>query len=459
MFFALDLCAFPRKLAVLPGPKLDPVPSDLTLPAQVDVVVIGGGIIGTSTALELAERGLKVALCEKGEIGGEQSSRNWGWVRISNRDPREIPLMIAAIRRWERMEERTGQRMGYTQTGILFTAANAREHAEYAAWSENLHPHQIECRMINGSELDRLLSGHQMHVKGALYTPIDGRAEPQWAAPGIAKAARAAGATVHTGCAVRSLDLEGGRVAGVVTEKGRIKCAQVVLAGGAWSRLFAGNAGVELPQLKVLNTVMRTTPVSGGPEASAWAPGFAIRKRADGGYTIADGTYNVVDLVPDNFRLMRQFLPALKSEWRSLRFRLSDRWRQEAGEARSWQPSEITPFERTRILDPQPIDKIVRSSWAAARKAFPFFDRAEIAQSWAGMIDVTPDAIPVIGPVDDLPGLFIGTGFSGHGFGIGPGAGQLLADLVTGQTPVVDPQDYRLSRFFDGSKIAQMKGF
>ena len=443
----------------MPGPKLDPVPPDLTLPDAVDTVVIGGGIVGTSTALELAERGQRVALCEKGEIGGEQSSRNWGWVRISNRDPREIPLMIAAIRKWEGMEVRTGHRMGYAQTGILFTAANDREYSEYEDWAENLHPHQIECRMIDGAELERHLPGHQIATKGAQLTPVDGRAEPQWAAPGIARGAQAAGATVHTGCAVRALDVQDGRVVGVVTEKGRIRCNAAVLAGGAWSRLFAGNAGIDLPQLKVLNTVMRTTAVEGGPEASAWTPGVAIRKRADGGYTVACGTYNMVDLVPDNFRLMRQFLPALKSEWRSLRFRVSGRWRQEASEPRSWQPSDITPFEKTRILDPEPVEKIIRTSWSAARRAFPVLQGAEIAQSWAGMIDVTPDAVPVISPVDNLPGLFIGTGFSGHGFGIGPGAGQLLADLVTGQTPVVDPHNFRLSRFTDDSKIAQMKGF
>ncbi len=443
----------------MPGPKLDPVPTDLTLPDRVDTVVIGGGIIGVSTALELAERGHRVALCEKGEIGGEQSSRNWGWVRVSCRDPREIPLMLTSIRKWEGMEARTGHRMGYAQTGILFTTRSAREHAEYEAWSQNLHPHQVECRMVDGAELDEFLPGAKTGATSALYTPIDGRAEPQWAAPGIAKAARAAGASIHTGCAVRSLDIEGGRVAGVITEKGRIRCDQVVLAGGAWSRLFAGNAGIELPQLKVLNTVMRTTAVEGGPDAAAWTPGVAIRKRADGGYTVACGTYNMVDLVPDNFRLMRQFLPALRSEWRSLRFRLSDRWRQEASQARSWQPSEITPFERTRVLDPEPVEKIIKSSWVAARKAFPVLEGADIAQAWAGMIDVTPDAIPVISAVDDIPGLFIGTGFSGHGFGIGPGAGQLMADLVLGQTPVVDPHDFRLSRFTDGSKIQQMSGF
>ena len=107
----------------MPGPAPTPVASDTNLPARVDVVVIGGGIVGTSTALELAERGQSVLLAEKGEIGAEQSSRNWGWVRLSLRDPREIPLMIESIRIWEGLEERTGRKLGYTKCGILFAAA------------------------------------------------------------------------------------------------------------------------------------------------------------------------------------------------------------------------------------------------------------------------------------------------------------------------------------------------
>ena len=191
--------------------------------------------------------------------------------------------MIEAIRIWEGLDARVGGRTGYTQSGILFTSPNERGVAENERWSRHLAPHQIECRVINGSELDNLMPGHRMKVKGALYTPVDGRAEPQWAAPAIAEGARTAGATVMTACAVRSLDIQGGRVAGVITEKGRIRCEQVVLAGGAWSRLFSGNAGISLPQLKVMNTVLRTTPVD-GPAASVWSDGFAFRKREDGGY-------------------------------------------------------------------------------------------------------------------------------------------------------------------------------
>ena len=126
---------------------------------------------------------------------------------------------------------------------------------------------------------------------------------------------------------------------------------------------------------------------------------------------------------------------------------------------RSWSHDEVTPFEEMRILDPDPHEKLRDASWAAAQKAFPVLKGASIQQSWAGMIDVTPDAVPVISAVDDVPGFHIATGFSGHGFGIGPGAGRLMADLVTGARPIVDPHELRLSRFHDGSPIRIMEGF
>ncbi len=437
----------------MPGPPVNPFVSDSDLPKQVDVVVIGGGIVGASTALELVESGLSVLLCEKGEIGGEQSSRNWGWVRISFRDPREIPLMIEAMRIWEGLDTRTGRDTGYVKSGILFAPKTAKDWARYERWSEHLTQHQIECRMVSGGEFNKLMPKHRMSAKGALYTPMDGRAEPQWAAPAIAEAARDNGAHVVTGCAVRSVDIEAGKIAGVVTERGRVACGRVVLAGGAWSRLFSGNAGIALPQLKVLNTVLRTAPIDGGPEAAIWTNNFGMRKRADGGYNVASVTENTVDIVPDSFRLSMAFLPALASTWQSLRFRLSERWLEEAAQARAWQSDDVTPFEMCRVLDPVPSARSIRQSWAGVTKAFPFFHQAEVVQSWGGMIDVTPDAIPVISKVDDLPGFHIATGFSGHGFGIGPGAGRLMADLVTGRMPVVDPTPFRLSRFSDGSRI------
>ncbi len=437
----------------MPGPQLTTFQSDPSLPSRVDVVVIGGGIIGVSTALELAERGVSVLLCEKGQIGGEQSSRNWGWVRLSMRDLREIPLMIAAHRIWVGLDARLGRATGYTPSGILYAAQDQRTYDKRAAWAARVKDFDQPAQMLSGAALDALLPGHHLRMLGALHTPLDGRAEPQWAAPAIAEGARARCARIVTGCAVRALDLQAGRVAGVITERARVACEAVVLAGGAWSRLFAGNAGINLPQLQTLSTVMRTTPVSGAPETALWTNGFALRLRADGGYTIASGNDNLVDLVPDSLRLGRQFFPAYLSERTGLRFRLSAASWQALRQPRRWSAEDRTVFEDVRILDPEPSQRALRRSWAAARAGFPVLQGAEVVQSWAGMIDVTPDAIPVISGVGAVPGLTIATGFSGHGFGIGPAAGHLAADLVTGATPLVDPQPFRLSRFSDGSKI------
>ncbi|NRB33521.1 MAG: FAD-binding oxidoreductase [Rhodobacteraceae bacterium] len=443
----------------MPGPTPTPVASDSDLPSKVDIVVIGGGIIGCCAALELAERGQSVLLCEKGQIGGEQSSRNWGWVRVSLRDPKEIPLMLEATRIWDGLAERCQKDLGFARSGILFAARSEKQMADYEAWARHLDNRGFPVRMLGHAAVRDLLPGGAEPLMGGLWTPQDARAEPQWAAPAIAEAARAHGAKVMTGCAVRSVDLSAGRISGVVTEKGRVACDHVVLAGGAWSRLFAGNAGFDLPQLKVRNTVLRTKPHTSGPETTVWSADYAIRRRADGGFTIACGTENTVDLVPDSLRLARRFWPAFLAERSSLRFRLSRRALEEARERRRWTPDQATPFEATRILDPEPLPRIVQSSLKGAQAAFPALAGAQVAQTWAGMIDVTPDALPVISGVDDVPGLTIGTGFSGHGFGIGPGAGRLLADLVTGTTPMVDPTPFRFSRFSDGSKLRPDSGF
>ena len=442
----------------MPGPPPTPVASDQILPDAIDVAVIGGGIIGSATALELAEMGHRVALFEKGEIAGEQSSRNWGWVRISLRDSRELPLMMEAVRTWEGYASRLEHPTGFTRCGILFAYGDAKTRESYARWQDHLAPYQVPSEILDRKGLEAHLGGGSVPADGALYTPNDARAEPQLAAPAVAKGARARGASIFTGCAVRSLDIEAGRVTGVITEKGHVRCGAVVLAGGAWSRLFAGNAGIDLPQLKVLNTVLRTTPVDGGPETSLWTDDMAWRRRSDRGYTIADGGSNLHGITPDSFRQFRRFLPALRENAASVTPRLDGRFLQELREKRRWLPDEVTAFEQTRILDPTPDARRLKRFWARAQRAVPAFAQANIAQSWGGMIDVTPDAIPVMSETR-TPGFFIATGFSGHGFGIGPGAGRLMADLVTGRTPVVDSTPYRLTRFFDGSPIILDGGF
>ncbi|MDX7951537.1 FAD-binding oxidoreductase [Lichenihabitans sp. Uapishka_5] len=437
------------------GPPVDPVTSDARLPAEADVVIIGGGIIGVCAALHLVRKGVTVVLCEKGTIAGEQSGRNWGWVRKLDRDPREIPLIVESLRQWERMNETIGDDTGFRAAGIAFAADGEADIARHEAWLEQARPYQIDARMISGAELDRHVPGASGRWKTALFCPTDGRAEPQMAAPAMARAARRAGATILTGCAVRGLERSGGRVSAVVTERGRIRTTTAVLAGGAWSRRFLRDLDVSLPQLKVRSSVMRTAPLVGGPEAAFWFAGAAYRKRRDGGYTIADGHVNVV---PDSIRFLPQFWSTFLNERKSLKLRLDGRFAREWTEARPVPLDRPSPYEATRVLDPAPDRAVNRAALRRLAAAFPAFAKAEVVQEWAGMIDVTPDAVPVISPVDAVPGLIVATGFSGHGFGIGPGAGRLVADLVTGAAPVVDPHDFRLSRFSDGSKRRVLSG-
>ena len=431
------------------SPPVDAVFSDPTLPAHASVVVIGGGIIGVSTALFLAQKGHSVVICEKGRIGGEQSSRNWGWCRTLGRDPREIPLNIESLRFWRDMNRLTGAETGFRQAGIVYLFDTEAQMATQEEWAKQAREYQIDVRSLRGADLAAVAPGAARPFAGGMYTPADGRAEPSQAAPAIAEAARRLGASILTGCAVRGLETEGGRVAAVVTERGRIRCDAVVLAGGAWSRLFCGNLGVHLPQLKVLSSVMRTEALPGGPEMSMGASDFAFRKRLDGGYSIARRNASVSEIVPDSFRLFRDFLPAYRSDWRDLRLRLNGKFLSEWRMKRRWTLDEQTPFEQMRVLDPAPSAGLLAEARENLSRAFPVFANMKIAESWAGMIDVTPDAVPVISDVDAIPGFFIATGFSGHGFGIGPGAGRLMADLVAGDLPIVDPSPFRFNRFYD----------
>ncbi len=436
------------------APRVTPVASDEALPASTGVVIVGGGIIGTCTAFYLARKGVPVTLCEKGHIAGEQSSRNWGWCRKMGRDPREIPLAIEALRLWGEMNDAVQAETGYRRCGIVYLCKTPEDLAKKSAWLEAAQPYQLDTRMLTRAEAAEKLPGLTGEWAGALYTESDGRGEPQMAAPAIAEAARRLGASIVTQCAVRGIETKAGRVSAVVTEKGRIACDSVVLAGGVWSRLFCGNLGLRLPQLKVLSSVMRTEPLSGAPETSASGTGFGFRKRLDGGYNIGGWTANVFDLTSDAFRLLPDFMPALKQQWHTIRLRVGGKFLEDWQIPRKWSLDETTPFERVRTLDPEPHHPILDGAQKAIGVAFPAFREVRIAERWGGMIDVTPDIVPVISGVDTMPGFFIATGFSGHGFGIGPGAGRLMADLVTGDAPVVDPADYRFSRFTDGSKVA-----
>jgi glycine/D-amino acid oxidase-like deaminating enzyme len=435
---------------ILPNPalRLRAVRSEAVLPKAVDVVVIGGGIVGSAATWHLARRGLSVALCEKGVIAGEQSGRNWGWCRNTLRDPAELPLMRHSMENWRDPAVFGDLDTGFRTTGIMYFCGRSRnDEAIYENWLASVRGLDLDSRMVGGAEIERLLRGMSIRPHCALYTPSDGGAEPEQAAAAIAAAAQGLGASIHTHCAVRSIELQAGKVSGAITEQGPISCSAVLLAGGVWSRLFAGNLGIDLPMLTVRGSVMSTEPMPEGPQISAAGPRFGWRKRADGGYIVSQADATIFDIVPDSFRLFRDFHPLMASGLRTLRLRLGRRFVDAARTPKHWRPDEVSPFEGARIADPEPASWVLDEAARRLTEACPLFAGMKIRGRWAGLIDVTSDALPVIGPVAQLPGLFMATGFSGHGFGLGPGAGRLAADLISGDRPVVDPSAFSLARF------------
>jgi glycine/D-amino acid oxidase-like deaminating enzyme len=445
----------------MPGPALDPVENSPVPPQDVDVVIIGGGIVGVCAALELIDRGKSVAICEKGEFGAEQSCWNWGWVRLTHRDPREMPLMLESVRLWKGLNARIGQETGYRQCGVTYMVATDQAFAKEQAACEDLNSYQIPARMLNKTEAMDAFSGLSGEIVGGLHNPLDGRAEPQMAAPAIARAVQLQGGFVLQNCAVRTVETSDGTVSSVITEIGRINCKSVLVAGGVWSRLFLGNLGIHLPQLRTKNSVLRTEPLQDGPEENVKTGDFAIRKRLDGGYTIASAEPSRYELTPDSFRLLWAFLPTLKNEWKNVSLGFGTGFFSALRTPKRWTGRDITPFEKTRILDPDPDRPAMKTLLDIVKSGYKPFQKAKVAQKWAGYIDVLPDVIPVIsateGVENGVPGLFVASGFSGHGFGLGTGAGLLAADLITQRTPCVDPTPFRLHRFTDGSKIEPMK--
>ena len=417
-----------------------------SLPTSTSVVVIGGGVAGVSTALYLARWGIPVVLCEKGRIAAEQSSRNWGWIRRQGRDVRELPLMIESFRLWQELNAELDQDIGYRQGGSTYLAETDAELAERAAWLDAAEGFQLDTRLLTAAEVDTMLGQSERRFKGGLHTPSDAYAEPSQAVPALARLAQREGAQLFEQTAVRTLEQQAGRVTGVVTEHGTIACDTVILAGGVWSRPFLENLGLSLPQLAIKSSVQRTTKAPLITTSTVGATGASFRPRLDGGYTIARSGAASFELIPAAFRHFLAFTPILRDRWRILRLRFGRSFFGALGSHR-WQPDQFSPFEQVRVFDPSPDDKLLDDVLRAAQTLFPQLRETRPEQRWGGMIDVTPDELPVIDHVGQPAGLILATGLSGHGFGLGPGVGYLAAQLALGREPMVDTTPFRYARF------------
>src|SRR5215213_5655016 len=253
-------------------------------PARADVVVIGGGIIGVFTAYYLAQRGLSVAVVEKGRIGAEQSSRNWGWCRQQNRDARELPMATKSLELWDQFAAETGEDTGFKRHGLLYLSDDEAQIAGWAKWREFAKTTGVTTHMLSSREASERGQATGRTWKGGVFSPTDGIADPGKAAPAVAAALIKLGGSVHQNCAARGIETEGGRVSGVITEAGVIKTRTAVLAGGAWASSFCNQLGVRFPLATVRQSIVRLAPVEQQLPAALAGPNVAVTRRPDGHY-------------------------------------------------------------------------------------------------------------------------------------------------------------------------------
>jgi glycine/D-amino acid oxidase-like deaminating enzyme len=416
------------------------------VPRQADVVVIGGGIVGSATAYFLAKRGAQVALLEKGELSDEQSGRNWGWIRQQGRNPRELPLAMLSLNTWADLARDLDLDTEWAQAGSLRLAYTEETMAKYQRWTQMARDLGLDTHVLSARKVKKLIPALEGPYLGGAYTPSDAQMEPRKATTAVARAAQKFGAKIHTHCAVEGLEVAGGALRQVLTEHGPIKTPVVVCAAGAWSSKVGRMVGLDLPQRAVRATVARTSVVKPVTRTLVWAEGVAIRQRRDGSINIAEGGGDL-DITLATFRHLWAFLPNYWRNRRHLRLHVGmELWR-DIGRALPWSSTKKHPFAQAVGHEPPPNLSVVQRTRERLLKLIPTLGDVSIQLAWAGIIDATPDGVPVLGEVPEVKGFLFTTGFSGHGFALGPGAGRVISEFVLDGKASIDLRPLRYARF------------
>lgn len=368
-----------------------------------DAIVLGGGITGLAAAYELARAGASALLLERSRLGAMASGWTLGGVRQSGRDTAELPLARAAVRRWAGLSEELGAETGYRRRGNLRLARTEAEVARVRALVAEQRALGLDLDLLPDAGAVRALCPALAGpaVLAASFCPTDGHADPPRALAAYAGAARRLGAEIREGAGVRSLLAERDRVAGVVTEAGEaIRADRVVLAAGPHAPGLLRPLGLHLPLSPKVVTVLQTEAL---PPLLPQV--FGVANADCAGRQELDGRLRVTTGIGD------------------------------------W-PHAVERWTEERLMPPA---GELAALVARVSAVLPALAAARVARVWGGLIDQTPDALPVLDA--PLPGLVVAAGFSGHGFGIGPASGEACADLALGRPPAHDLAPFRLTRF------------
>jgi sarcosine oxidase subunit beta len=364
-----------------------------------DIAIVGGGIVGCAAAYYLARRGVKVVLLEKSVIGGEASGRNGGGVRAQCRDRRERPLAMASIKLWVGLEAELGFDVEYVQGGNIRMATNDERMAALRREGEEEWEDGLAVQMWDRDELRRRAPYLGDIFLGAKHCPTDGTANPLLATRAFGWAAKRAGATILTRTQAVSIGVQGGQATSVAArdKDGEIvvEAPRVIHAGGPWTPQLSRTLGIQVPiqpGRSVLAVTQRMPPLFKEFVSSHDLAVYGRQARQGHVHIGGVGTPG---------QTFDQNMPA----------------------------ASIAHLAR------------------GATEMLPALRGANFLRTWVGTLEMTPDKVPIIGPVDGIQGYLLASGFSGHGFCLGPIAGKLLCELIVDGEPSLPLHEFRLSRF------------
>ncbi len=362
-----------------------------------DVIIMGGGIMGCSMAYQMAQKGLKVILLERGRVGEEASGRNGGGIRQQNRHPSELPLATEAVKLWASMKEELDWDVGYRVNGNLQLVTSEAEHKTFRKipiWEKEMG---LEVEFISADEARCLVPtlSKDVELLGATYCPTDGTANPMLATKAISKAALRAGAEIKEYEPVSGLRVEGKKVVKAQTKKSDYAGQYFINAAGPWAHEICNWVGLNYPITVKRSQIFVTEAVS---------PIIKQFVSFDVGY--------LRQAIEGNIHL------GIKSQ----------------------------PVEN---FDKRSTVQAFRDLGHRLPQLFPFLRQINIIRAFAGITHWTPDAIPILDKAPDLENFFLTAGFSGHGFCLGPIVGRLLAEWIVDGQSSIDLNPFRWTRFED----------